>query len=78
MSGQKRFRVGILGAGYVADYHLRALAAEPDVELVGIADPDLERARALAGRFQIAGAYRDLAEMAAAAERLTHWQSRRN
>ena len=51
----------------MADYHLRALAAEPDVELVGIADPDLERARALAGRFQIAGAYRDLAEMAAAA-----------
>ena len=64
---ETKFRVGVLGAGYVADYHLRALQLEPDVEIVGIADPDRERARALASRFGVAGAYSNLDEMAAAA-----------
>jgi len=64
---QIRFRVGVLGAGYVADYHLKALQAIPDVEVVGIADPDLDRARLMAQRYGIAGAYRNLPEMAAAA-----------
>ena len=68
----KRFRVGILGAGYVADYHIRALQAEPDVEVVGIADPDRERARVMAERYKIQGVYTSLDELGAAKPNAIH------
>ncbi|WP_433782004.1 Gfo/Idh/MocA family protein [Actinomycetospora sp. CA-101289] len=42
-------RVGIVGAGGVARRHAGALAAMPDVALVGVTDPDRERAADLAG-----------------------------
>src|SRR5262245_46089758 len=60
---QPKFRVGVLGAGYVADYHLRALQQEPDVQVVGIADPDLEKGRKTAAAFKIAGVYPGLGEL---------------
>lgn len=44
-------RVGLVGAGYIAEYHVAALRRLPDVELVGVTDLDAERARAFAGRF---------------------------
>ena len=42
-------RIGIVGAGGVARRHVGALAAMPDVTLVGITDPDAARAEDLAG-----------------------------
>jgi len=45
-------RLGIVGCGAVAElYHLPAVAACPDVRLVAVADPRLERASELADRF---------------------------
>ena len=41
-------RVGIVGAGGVARRHAGALAAMPDVALVGVTDPDRDRAADLA------------------------------
>jgi predicted dehydrogenase len=41
-------RVGILGAGGVARRHAATLAAMPDVALVGVTDPDRDRAADLA------------------------------
>ena len=64
---EKKFRVGVLGAGYVADYHLRALQAEADVEVVGIADPDQEKAGKTAAAFGIPGVFKSLDELAASA-----------
>lgn len=46
-----RLRVGLLGAGYIANYHAQALASLPDVQLVGVADRAVGRARALASSF---------------------------
>jgi predicted dehydrogenase/nucleoside-diphosphate-sugar epimerase len=47
------FRVAVLGAGYVAPYHLRALQSIPGVEIVALADPDTEKTAALAKQFSI-------------------------
>jgi len=65
---ESKFRVGIVGAGYVADYHIKALRALPDVEIVGIADPNETQARTMAGRYRIAGVFKSLGEMIAAAK----------
>ncbi len=56
-------KVGLIGAGYVALRHLVALRDLDFVDIVGIADTDPARAQELARRFQIAGIYRDAAEM---------------
>jgi predicted dehydrogenase/nucleoside-diphosphate-sugar epimerase len=64
MSTVKETRVALVGAGYVSAYHIRALQTLPHVRIVGIADASIERARALAARFGIPGAFGSLAEMA--------------
>jgi predicted dehydrogenase len=61
---RERLRVAVVGAGYVAAYHVRALSSLEFVEVVGIADPDLERARALARAFAVPRAVAGLAELA--------------
>lgn len=40
-------RVGIVGAGYISDYHARAIAREPDAELVAICDMNIQLANKL-------------------------------
>ncbi len=47
-------RAGVIGAGVFGGHHASKYAAHPDVALVGVHDPDDERARALAGRFDVA------------------------
>jgi len=42
---EKAVRVGLVGAGYVSQYHIRALRSLPFVQIVGIADLDLGRAQ---------------------------------
>jgi predicted dehydrogenase len=43
-------RVGMVGAGYIAGRHAENLARLPGVELVAVADPQADRAEALAAR----------------------------
>jgi predicted dehydrogenase/nucleoside-diphosphate-sugar epimerase len=62
----KPLRAGLVGAGYISEYHVAALKPLAGVELVAICDPDLSRAKAIAERFGIPGAYTSLKEMAAA------------
>lgn len=47
-----RLRMAVIGVGHLGKEHARILAAFPDVELVGVADVNLEQARAVAGRCQ--------------------------
>lgn len=54
-----KFRIGVIGAGSIAKAHLDAYATHPDVELVAIADINLERARAVADQYGAARAYDD-------------------
>jgi myo-inositol 2-dehydrogenase / D-chiro-inositol 1-dehydrogenase len=42
-------RIGVLGAGFVGRRHVDRLVTLPGVEVVGVADPQRERAEALAG-----------------------------
>jgi predicted dehydrogenase/nucleoside-diphosphate-sugar epimerase len=67
-----RVRVGLVGAGYVAAHHLRALNALTFVEVVGICDRDRSRAEALAKKFRVGAVYTDLASMASAKPNVVH------
>jgi 2-alkyl-3-oxoalkanoate reductase len=63
---QGKLRVGIVGAGYVARYHLAALRRLDFVEIVGICDPNLEAARTLATAFGVDFTASGLDELVAA------------
>jgi predicted dehydrogenase len=58
-------RVGLVGAGGVAQRHARVLSGFDDVELLGVTDVDRDAARALAGTYG-ADTYADVAELLAA------------
>jgi predicted dehydrogenase/nucleoside-diphosphate-sugar epimerase len=60
----KTFRVGLVGAGYVSEFHIKALKRLPHVRVTGITDLDESRARAVAGTFGI-GYFSSLKTMAA-------------
>ena len=51
MAAIKQLRVGVIGAGYMAAEHLRAFAAFPDVELVGLHSRSTNRAEILARKY---------------------------
>jgi predicted dehydrogenase len=60
----ERLRLGIVGAGAVTQVgHLPALKRLREIEVVGICDTDLPKARALADRFGIPDAYTDIEEL---------------
>ena len=43
-------RVAVVGVGYLGRFHAEKYAAEPDVELVAVVDPDTQRAAEIATR----------------------------
>src|SRR5262245_32635551 len=50
----ERLRMAVVGVGHLGKEHARVLAALPDVELIGVADVNIEQANSVAGRFGIA------------------------
>lgn len=66
---QTSVRVGLLGTGFIADYHHAALVQVSGVEIAAVCDVSLVRAERFAASKGIAKAYSDLATMIAA-ERL--------
>lgn len=62
-SAAARRRVGLLGAGYIADWHAKALASVNGVELVAVCDQVATRARAFAERFGVASVHGSLERM---------------
>jgi predicted dehydrogenase len=59
----KALRVAVAGAGYFCQFQLDGWRRIPGVELVGICNRDLAKAKALAQRFGIARVFGDLAPM---------------
>lgn len=60
----ERMRLGIVGAGAATQVgHLPALKRVKEIQVVGICDNDLAKARALADRFAIPDAYADIEEL---------------
>ena len=72
MTPGRTFRTGLVGAGYIAPYHVQALARLPQVTLVGITDLDQERARRLAAEQGGLTVFPSLAEMAASGLDVVH------
>ncbi|MES2123273.1 MAG: Gfo/Idh/MocA family oxidoreductase [Gemmatimonadota bacterium] len=59
-----RLRLGIVGAGAITQVgHLPGLKRVKEIDVVGICDNDLPKARALADRFGIPDAYGDIEEL---------------
>jgi myo-inositol 2-dehydrogenase/D-chiro-inositol 1-dehydrogenase len=67
-----RLKVGCVGTGFIAGRHLGALAAMPDVDVVAVADPVVERAAATAERLG-ARSYNDGLAMLAAEDLDAVW-----
>jgi predicted dehydrogenase len=57
--------IGVIGAGNIAQFHLLGYAANPDVEIVAVADLVVERAEARAVEFGAASAYASADELLA-------------
>ena len=47
----KRWGIGVIGAGLIADFHARAIGDLPNAELVGFCDSITERAQSLAQKY---------------------------
>lgn len=57
-------RVALVGAGYIAEFHLAILRELPEVEVVAICDPKIERAERLARRFGVQGVLGEVSALA--------------
>jgi len=59
---KEKMRFGVIGAGKLGGFHIRTLSKMPEVELVGVSDPNLLRAQMLAWRYNCA-AYKSHLDM---------------
>ena len=50
-------KIGVIGAGFMGELHTRTLSEMPGVEVVGVADADVEKARKVALRYGISSFY---------------------
>jgi predicted dehydrogenase/nucleoside-diphosphate-sugar epimerase len=64
------FRAGLIGAGYISEYHVLALR-RAGIDIVGICDLDSDRARAVAEKFGLR-AFGSASELAAAGATVLH------
>ncbi len=48
-----KFKVAVIGAGYFGQRHIKVLTQMPDVEIVGIADKDIEKAQEIAQQYNL-------------------------
>ena len=69
---RRPMRTGIVGAGHVSAYHLRALKGLDRVAVVGIADPNLALAQKTAAAFGVPAVFRSLEELAVAKPDVIH------
>ncbi len=68
----KTVKVGIVGAGYVSAYHIRAVQSLGFATVVGIADLNQKQAQEMAQKFGIPNVYSSLSEMKAASPDVIH------
>jgi predicted dehydrogenase len=64
----KKMRVGIIGAGSIADYHIRSFQKDSRVEIAAICDQNIHRARQKAGEYGIRGVFTTPGELLREAE----------
>lgn len=69
---EKRWRIGLLGAGYICEAHAKALNSIPDVEIVAVCDRARDKAATAARKFGIPEIYTSLDEMLGSAVNVVH------
>jgi predicted dehydrogenase len=52
MAANGRLRAGVVGTGHMGQYHVLVYAELPDVDLVGVADIDVDRAKSIAAGYE--------------------------
>jgi predicted dehydrogenase len=57
------YNIGVIGAGSISEYHLKAYASQPDVTISAICDLNEERARVKAEKYGIPKMYADYREL---------------
>jgi 2-alkyl-3-oxoalkanoate reductase len=67
MTSSRELRAALVGCGRIANYHIAALQALPDVRIVGVCDLDREAAEAMASRYGLTGTFTDVGAMMAEA-----------
>jgi len=60
MAAKQMLRVGLVGAGQICEFHIRALNRLPHASIVGVADSDWGRAAAVQARWNLPGTYSSL------------------
>ena len=58
-----QIKVGLVGAGYIADIHAEALASLPNLSIAAVADPVIGRAEQLARRWGCKNWFDNCADM---------------
>jgi predicted dehydrogenase len=48
---EQRLRLGVVGVGYLGEFHVQKYASMQDIDLVGIADTNFERAKEIARKY---------------------------
>ncbi len=66
-----RFKAGMIGAGNICEFHVAAVRALPDVELIGVVDLDATRAAAFGEKFGVK-TFKSLDEIIAAGANVIH------
>ena len=72
MKRRTPIRVGLVGAGYVSQFHVQALQRLSNILIVGIADTDQSRARAVAEQFGLPASFPSLEAMCAEGVDVVH------
>jgi len=72
MSRDSQLRVGLVGAGYISEFHARAVQRVPNAKLIGITDVMPSRAEDIAGRFNIPHVYPTMEAMMNAGVDVVH------
>lgn len=68
----KRIRVGIVGAGFISDFHIRALKAVPEAELVAVCDVEVTRAQELGRKWGIPNTFERIDDLPACGVEVVH------
>jgi len=58
-----KIKVGLIGAGQIAFHNCDSIRAHPDAEVIAVADPSIDRAKALQEKYGLARAYDSAADM---------------
>ncbi len=58
-------KIGLIGCGGIANHHLKVFSSMKNVEIIGVCDLNLERARETARRFKVENVFRDYHDLLA-------------